>query len=160
MPRRTFILSMAAGILLAVAVIASSSPGSGLGASYEYLFSAKGTQGAAHTTTGTMTASAVTSSANYVVTSTTMAVSPGSTGDSGGTQPSSPPQNAIQSLFSAVDSVAAASPSRLGNIPSQSPPLTGFVFIPVFVALLLGFALYRITRPRNEEESVPPQDTS
>jgi hypothetical protein len=48
--------------------------------------------------------------------------------------------------------------SRLDNIARQPITLTGFALLPVFAALLVGFALYRVSRARKEREE-PPEAT-
>ena len=45
--------------------------------------------------------------------------------------------------------------SHLDNMARQPITLTGFALLPVFAALLVGFAFYRVSRVRNEREEPP-----
>ncbi len=53
------------------------------------------------------------------------------------------------------NAVQADVASHLDNIARQPIILTGFAFLPVFAALLVGFVLYRVSRTRNEREEPP-----
>jgi hypothetical protein len=54
-----------------------------------------------------------------------------------------------------TNAVRADVASHLDNIARQPITLTGFALLPVFAALLVGFALYRVYRVRNEREEPP-----
>jgi hypothetical protein len=44
----------------------------------------------------------------------------------------------------------------VSSIASQPIDLTGFALLPILAAFLFGFAVYRVSRARNQEEG--PQD--
>jgi hypothetical protein len=58
-------------------------------------------------------------------------------------------------LAPSPSAVQADVASRLDNIARQPITLTGFALLPVFAALLVGFAIYRVSRARNEREEPP-----
>lgn len=55
-------------------------------------------------------------------------------------------------LIPTTNAVRADVASHLDNIARQSITLTGFALLPVFAALLVGFALYSASRARNERK--------
>ncbi|MGP8056902.1 MAG: hypothetical protein ACLP9K_04795 [Nitrososphaerales archaeon] len=58
-------------------------------------------------------------------------------------------------LVPGPSAVQANIASHLDNMARQPITLTGFALLPVFAALLVGFAFYRVSRVRNEREEPP-----
>lgn len=58
-------------------------------------------------------------------------------------------------LMYSPNAVQADVASHLDNIARQPITLTGFALLPIFVALLVGFVLYRVSRARGEREEPP-----
>jgi hypothetical protein len=48
--------------------------------------------------------------------------------------------------------------AQVNSIATQPVTLTGFALLPVFAALLFGFALYRLNKARNEDEESSESD--
>jgi hypothetical protein len=66
---------------------------------------------------------------------------------------SSPGQQGQNSTASVI--FGSTDLAQVSNIAKQPATLTGFALLPVFAALVFGFALYRVYRGRDKEEESP-----
>ena len=169
MDGKRFGVGLAAGLLVALAIVGASGVGGGS-------LSASLTKGGAPysppgTTTGSTTTSASTTAA--LVANETSNASSGSHAVSSTTVPQSGNTNAsavvtaitTTSISSSTQQVnyfgpasQNASPSRLASIAVQPALSTAFVAVPVLVALLLGAVLYRVSVKARGEGAADPEE--
>ncbi|HKT21856.1 MAG TPA: hypothetical protein VJR06_04485 [Nitrososphaerales archaeon] len=138
MEGRQFGVGLAAGILLALTIVAASG---GLGLAQTVFAPSSAQETAATTTTWvttvySATTSAPTGSVTYGGNGT--AVTPATTTTASATGTSAGSSNLL------LGSIQAALPStRYAAVASQSPASNAFLIVPVLLALILGAVLYR-----------------
>jgi hypothetical protein len=150
MEGKRFGFGLAAGLLLGLAVIVASA-GFGTGSLY-------GTFGSLSSSQSPATAVTTASSTTVTQVATTSA-QPNTTGSGNST---TPPQSIVtttqgsntfgNSAGNAVNKGLSSLSSNVNSISNQPLVSNAVIFVPVFVAFLLGAAIYRASRQPDEEE--------
>ncbi|MGD0318556.1 MAG: hypothetical protein ABSB56_02520 [Nitrososphaerales archaeon] len=134
-------LGVAAGVLLGLSLVLA---GSGLG-TYGGPYASFAGNPVVTTSTSTSVLSTKTNATGIWLFTTGASITGSSSTNEQGKWILAPSPSAVQADVA----------SRLDNIARQPITLTGFALLPVFAALLVGFAIYRVSRARNEREEPP-----
>jgi hypothetical protein len=154
MEGKRFGVGLTAGLLLGLAVIVASS-GFGTGQLYGTFGPAAPYRAGSVATSSTVTEAATTTTqSSYPVAGLTgnLTVSQGSATITTTTQGSVAFGNSTGKSVNQANALSSLS-SNVDNIPRQPLISNAVIFIPVFVAFVLGAALYRASRLGNEERS-------
>ena len=133
------VLGVVAGVLLGLGVVALTGPG----------FNPAATWGAF----SSLSPEQATDTSVKIVTTMTSTAVPGTGSEYSTTASNSSNSLGERAFIFGAGSGTSLPASHLDGLAQQPISLTGFVLLPVFAAFLLGFALYRASKGRNEVES-------
>ena len=154
MDGKRFGVGLVAGLLLGVAIVAASS-----GLPTGSLYGSFGPAGQYSVATSATSTSAVTATnsatSTYPIGGTILP--PGMNTTKGISTTTSTPVEAVNggnssTTFASLASSLSSLSSDVDSMPHQPLVSNAVVFIPIFVAFLLGAVLYRASRPKDEEE--------
>jgi hypothetical protein len=150
MAGKRFAFGLAAGLLLGLGIIAASA---GFGMTYGLYGSLSSSNQGLNTSVTTTSSSTATQAA----TTTGQNPSSSNSGEFGGvTTTTQGSKSNVNATISALQSELANLSPNVNNIPHQPLLSNAVVFVPVFVAFLLGAVFYRATRQESEKDDAPP----